>query len=196
MAISRVKTSSILQGFPKSRSLLAGNAAFIPGDYDSIATAVGTGSSATITFNSIPSTYDHLQIRFTGKGTGSAEVDSKIRFNSDTGSNYAWHQVYGYNTSAAAAVGTSQTYAIGFYTTGTNDSDVMGVGIVDILDYKNTNKYKTIRTLSGMNGTNGFIGLRSGLWQNTNAINSIDIIIDSGNWATTTQIALYGIKGA
>jgi hypothetical protein len=29
MAISRVKTSSILQGFPKSRSLLAGNAAYV-----------------------------------------------------------------------------------------------------------------------------------------------------------------------
>jgi hypothetical protein len=30
MATSRVKTSSILQGFPKSRSLLAGNSAYIP----------------------------------------------------------------------------------------------------------------------------------------------------------------------
>ena len=30
MATSRIKTSSILQGFPKDRSLLAGNAAFIP----------------------------------------------------------------------------------------------------------------------------------------------------------------------
>jgi hypothetical protein len=31
MAIARVKTSSILQGFPKSRSLLAGNTGYVPG---------------------------------------------------------------------------------------------------------------------------------------------------------------------
>ena len=85
-----------------------------PSSYESIATATGTGSSATITFSSIPSTYEHLQIRFTGKGTGSAEVDTSIRFNSDTGSNYAWHQVYGYGTSAAASNGTSTNKILGF----------------------------------------------------------------------------------
>lgn len=167
-----------------------------PSSYESIATATGTGSSATITFSSIPSTYEHLQIRFTGKGTGSAEVDTSIRFNSDTGSNYAWHQVYGYGTSAAASNGTSTNKILGFYTTGTNDSNVVSTAILDILDYKSTNKNKTTRMLSGLQGTNGFIGLRSGVWLNTAAITSIDIVLDSGNWATTTQIALYGIKGS
>jgi hypothetical protein len=33
------------------------------GAYDSIATVSGTGSSGTISFTSIPSTYTHLQIR-------------------------------------------------------------------------------------------------------------------------------------
>ena len=162
--------------------------------YFSIATATGTGSSSTISFTSIPNSYTHLQIRFTGKGTGSAEVSSKIRFNSDTGSNYSWHQLYGYNFSPGASNGVSVGGILGFYTTGTNDSNVVGVGVVDILDYTNVNKYTTTRLLSGMNGTNGYIGLHSGLWQNTAAITSIDIAIDSGNWATTTQIALYGVK--
>jgi hypothetical protein len=34
------------------------------GAYESIASATGTGSSATITFSSIPSTYQHLQILY------------------------------------------------------------------------------------------------------------------------------------
>ncbi len=68
MAVSRVKTSSILQGFPKSRSLLAGNAYFQPTAYESIATTtVGAGGTSTITFSSIPSTYTHLQIRGIGR---------------------------------------------------------------------------------------------------------------------------------
>ena len=177
-------------------SFLAGNPAVKFTSYESIATVTGTGSSATITFSSIPSTYEHLQIRFTGKGTGGAEVDTSIRFNSDTGSNYAWHQVYGYGTSIASSNGTSQNKILGFYTTGTNDSNVVSSAVLDILDYKSTNKNKTTRMLSGLRGTNGFIGLRSGVWLNTAAITSIDIVLDSGNWATTTQIALYGIKGA
>jgi len=38
----------------------------IPGSYEYIATATGTGSSPTITFSSIPQGYTHLQIRGTG----------------------------------------------------------------------------------------------------------------------------------
>lgn len=164
-----------------------------------IAMAIGNGSASTITFNSIPQTYKHLQIRFIGAQSGSGETDSYIRFNSDTGSNYVfYHQLYGYNTSASASADTSTTdKAIGFYITGTNDSNVIGAGVCDILNYTSTTKNKTLRTLSGMNGTNGFIGLRSALWKPSTpaAINSISITCGSNNWSTSTQIALYGIKG-
>ena len=72
--------------------------------------------------------------------------------------------------------------------------------IIDLLDYKNTNKYKTIRILSGVetnSATGEKVGLQSALWMNTNAITQIDITSDSGgNWTTDTQFALYGIKGA
>lgn len=48
--------------------MLAGNSFWNPWspstDYDSIATTtVGAGGAASITFSSIPSTYQHLQIR-------------------------------------------------------------------------------------------------------------------------------------
>ena len=48
MATSRIKTSSILQGFPKSRSLLAGNAFFNPvtPDVEYLVIAGGGGGSA------------------------------------------------------------------------------------------------------------------------------------------------------
>ena len=53
-------------------SFLAGNAAFVPGAYESIAsTTVGSGGVSTITFSSIPDTYKHLQIRYTARVTGS-----------------------------------------------------------------------------------------------------------------------------
>jgi hypothetical protein len=69
---------------------------------------------------------------------------------------------------------------------------------MDILDYANTNKYKTVRTLSGYdlnNATYGALRSYSGLWMNTNAITSIKFYADGVNLAQYSQFALYGIKG-
>jgi len=67
-----------------------GGAIPITGDYESIATAIGTGSSGTITFGSIPSTYKHLQIRSIQRvASGNAYI--KVQFNNDTNSNYTYH---------------------------------------------------------------------------------------------------------
>jgi hypothetical protein len=76
-------------------------------------------------------------------------------------------------------------------------ADAFGAGVVDILDYKDTNKYKTVRNLTGvdMNGM-GELGLISGLWRNTNAITSILFYPPANNIAQYSHFALYGIKSA
>jgi hypothetical protein len=85
---------------------------------------------------------------------------------------------------------------------GTSTGGSFGVSIVDILDYANTNKYKTVRVLSGVdfNGTlagyGGYVGPLSGNWRNTSAITSIKINAQTGNFTQYSQFALYGIKGA
>ena len=72
---------------------------------------------------------------------------------------------------------------------------MFSAGVIDILDYASTNKYKTIRTLTGQdrNGA-GTGGLYSNLWMNSNAISSVTFSPDSGNWVQYTQFSLYGIK--
>lgn len=175
-----------------------------PGDVDPgamipIATVSGTGSSGTITFSSIPQNYEHLQIRF----MVFSNVDGSnvgIQFNGDTGNNYSQHQLYGgtYPTTAAkgANANTSQPKGwAGSYDAGTRGS-YPTVGIIDILDYANTNKYKTMKALVGTdtNGTaNQEITLDSSLWMNTAAINSVALSI-GGNFTTASTFALYGIK--
>lgn len=169
--------------------------------FESIATATGTGSSGTITFSSIPSTYQHLQIRWVCRSSRVSTDDGiNLQFNSDTGSNYVRHQLFGDGATASASGGATQTnIPVGVATAASVASNIMGVGILDIHDYASTSKYKTIRSLSGddQNNTNGIIYLRSGLWQSTNAISSISLISSSSsNWTTQTTFALYGIKGA
>jgi hypothetical protein len=173
--------------------------------FESIATATGTGSSGTITFSSIPATYTHLQLRWIAQSNRAtyADDDFNIRFNSDASSNYAWHTMWGNGASTFAGASASQTLITCRNGSGsTAISYTMGVGILDILDYANTNKYKTTRFLGGddVNGTVAGYGgnavLASGLWQSTSAISSISITNGSAtNWTSLTSISLYGIKG-
>lgn len=195
MAITRAVASSITQGLPKQKTLLAGNSTILPGSYESIATVTVSSSVSSVSFTSIPSTYTHLQIRLIGNN--SATDAAYTTFNSDTGTNYTRHRLVGNGTAATAASGLTQTAivtnsgTIGFPST----ANCFGPSIMDILDYANTNKYKTVRTLSGVDiNSSGGVELASGLWMNTAAITRIDIAAYLGNWTQYSTFALYGIR--
>lgn len=174
--------------------------------FESIASATGTGSSGTISFTSIPGTYQHLQIRgimrSTAAGVGLDIVT--IRFNSDTtNSNYSYHALKGNGSTAGAEGGAnSPIYWTNCLPYDGVLSNTMGVVCFDIQDYASTTKNKTTRAIVGMENNNANAGitpeidLDSGLWRNTNAITRIDIVAGGGSFTTTTQFALYGIKGA
>lgn len=193
MSISSVKTGAV------GVSLLAGNAAYSPASYESISTVSLTANQTTISFTSIPSTYKHLQLRVSNYY--SMNDDSfYVTFNGDSGANYSWHLTEGHNTSTRSLGYSSQNYIsqwiAGASTSGT--SSYPGVGIIDIFDYADTNKYKTTRTVGGYetNGTSpvGLVGIFSGNWRSTSAITSISIV-GSGQFRADSKFALYGIKG-
>ena len=170
--------------------------------YESIATvAVGSGGSSSVNFTSIPSTYTHLQIRCLARTTHPSGTDGdylKMQFNSDTGSNYATHQISGDGSSVSAAAFTSQTamYPARAGATGLS-ANIFGDLIIDVLDYSLTTKYKTMRNLGGYDANgSGMIRFVSGLWMNTNAVTSIKIEAGSGSGLEQySSFALYGIKG-
>jgi hypothetical protein len=167
--------------------------ALLANSYESISTVtVGSGGSSSIDFTSIPATYTHLQIRAIGIGTGFAY--SYLGFNSDTATNYSYHQISGDGATVSAAGGGSTTL---IYTLqGASSATIPASGVIDILDYANTNKYKTVRLLAGYdkNGT-GELFFRSGNWRSTSAITSIKISPNT-SFAQYSSFALYGIKGS
>jgi hypothetical protein len=174
--------------------------------YESISTVtVGAGGTGSISFSSIPITYKNLQIRVlaqTNRGTYGID-EAKITFNSDSGANYAYHTLYGDGSSATSGALTSSNYMLsGSGNFGTTTGSNWGSCVTDILDYANTSKYKTLRSLGGAdaNGTVGGIGGRvslvSGLWQNTAAISTITLVPANGSsFSQYSSFALYGIKG-
>jgi hypothetical protein len=165
--------------------------------FDSIATVtVGSGGAANVEFTSIPSTYTHLQIRGMYKVTAVNGGSPRVTLNGDSGNNYAMHAINGDGSSVSVNDYSSADLfynGIGYQRTGQ-----FSVFITDILDYANTNKYKTVRTLAGFdeNGS-GAVGLLSALWQSTNAITSWKMVPQpTANFAQYSHFALYGIKSA
>lgn len=167
------------------------------GSYESIATVtVGGAGSTSIDFTSIPSGFSHLQIRGVGIGTGSSPnwYDAFMQFNGDTAANYSYHALEGDGVSASAGASANRSNMIVGYFGGVNASAI----VIDILDYKNVNKYKTVRALTGLNQNNANdrgILLVSNSWRSTSAITSIKIFPSSGSATQYSQFALYGIKG-
>jgi hypothetical protein len=189
--------------------MLAGNRQW--GDFESIATVtVGSGGTAEINFTSIPSTYQHLQLRYFGYSTRTNIVldTYEIRLGTgsiDTSASYSYHNLYGDGDAAGATAASSATTIQPVFCVGDDNasSQKSGVGIIDLLDYKDTNKYKTIRILGGFDingkfgsGTQygGRVGLTSGLWQKTTVVDAIRLYPTNGSWGQYSSFALYGIR--
>jgi hypothetical protein len=165
-----------------------------------IATQLLTGTATTITFSNIPSGYKHLQVRYISAWTGTSVGYGGIAyvFNSDTGANYAGHELYGTGSSTGAGGGANRNAGYMTWIPDSAYANTFGAGVLDILDYSNINKYKTGRCFGGFNrnfnaSANELIGMQSALWMNTAAITSITF---SGNtFAINSRFSLYGIKG-
>lgn len=165
------------------------------GSFESIATATGTGSSSTLTFTSIPQTYTHLQLRGILRASGTA-YDAGVQF-AVNGTNIARnHGLYGDGSAAGAYTGTNG-YLLQAFGGGATANAYTAI-IIDVLDYTNTNKYKTLRCLMGedSNGA-GYVMLNSGLATDTNAVTSLTLTWPvTGSWTSYSTVALYGIKGS
>lgn len=193
MAIRSLKSGSF------SRSTQVGNSIILPGDYESIATTTLSTSASSVTFSSIPTGFTHLQIRCSIKGSniyGSMRVGNG---SVDGGANYARHVFSGNGSTTAAysAASTSYMRFFGSYSDSAN-SAAPYVAVIDLLDYGNTSKYKTMRSLWGDDGNGaGEVGLYSGLWMSTSAINAITLYGSDGStsFGQYSHFALYGIRG-
>jgi hypothetical protein len=204
MGIRSLRTASISTG--AKRSKFWDQTATLAAGWMQIQTqTVPSSGSSTVTFSSISSEYKDLQFVIVCATDRAAAFESlEWTYNSDTTSgNYYAHQFYGDGTSQAAY--SSNNY--GFQTrlrgvdggiAGASSSNAFGVQIIDLLDYSNTNKYKTATVIGGveMGGSGGRVGMASGVWKSTNAISSVTFTMQGGTKFTQNSIfSLYGLKG-
>jgi hypothetical protein len=158
--------------------------------YFSLGTTTVTGSSvADITFTGIPSTFKHLEIRYSILCTSAS--DAWLQYNSDTASNYRHHQFQTNGVSVYSDQNTATKNLVGPIVA----SPSPACAIIQIMDYANTNKFKTSKTLSNAdNNGGGYATLVSGMWRNTNAISTIRFYA-AQNLLVNSKVSLYGIVG-
>lgn len=198
MAVSRLTQTTLQNGFEKFNRIWDERSAV--GSMEAISSVNLSSGQYSVQFDSIPSTYSHLQLRIMFKSSNSNDATPRLTFNAPYGlnstSDYGYHGIVSSDGSTVSAQSyTSQDgifLGLGFQKTGS-----FTVLIMDILDYANTSKFKTVRFLEGIeaNGS-GAVGLFSGLWRSTSAISSLSITHQgtSGTWTQYSSFSLYGIK--
>ena len=173
----------------------AGGAA---GSYELISTTILGSAAASVTFTSGAwSSYKHLQIRFTARHTaGVTSTTLFARLNNNTGSNYAWHRLRGNGSAVSSTGGGSQSDMEITQAPGSGSSaNIFSAGVIDIVDFASTTKNTTLRTLAGYPGTESYVTLNSGLFNNTAAITDVSLISNGTSFAIGSRFSLYGIKG-
>lgn len=159
--------------------------------YEPIATQTLNSAASTISFNSISNAYTDIVLIFNGIRTSGGDLDLTLRFNSDTGSNYADKELRGSSSGAQSFQNSNQT----FIRAGVLTLDRTTL-IANIMNYSNTTTYKT--TILRQDSTNTTYGLnaKACLWMSTSAINSITIGSGAGNIESGSTATIYGILKA
>lgn len=161
--------------------------------YEPLATTTLGSAQQTVTFSSISGSYTDLFL-VCNFGT-SGQTNAIMQLNGDTGSNYSITYVDGNGTTASSSRSTSDTkinFTRGSWYTSTGYSNII---TVNLMNYSNTNTFKTVLFRNGATdrGTMGGVGL----WRNTNAITSVQVLTDVGQTFSTGSIfTLYGITAA
>jgi hypothetical protein len=162
--------------------------------YEAIATATASGSTGTITFSSLPSTYTDIVLVISAGNTSSAP-SIQIQFNGDTASNYSFLELGGSGSAAISDKGSNLTSSVIAYfgapfTTLGNETVVS-----NIMNYSNSTTYKSYLTRA--NNAQFGVDALVGLWRSTAAITSFSLFNSNAtNFMAGSTFTIYGIKAA
>lgn len=192
--ITRAALSTVVQGQPKYRSMLAGNTAFSPTSFQSIETYTATGGETSITFSSVPTTFASLQLRGVMQRNTTNAMNWGLRFNGSSASDYSSYYLTG-NGGSVTGVETELFSTLLGFQLPNNTANIQGAFIIDLFDTGATDKFKTITYYGGydQNVVNNIIAFGTGQWISTAAITSITLYFLGDALAAGTSVALYGI---
>lgn len=157
--------------------------------YEPIGTSTLSTTVGNVTFTSIPATYTDLIVVVSG-GLDTLTNISCITLNGDNGGNYSYTALRGAGNAASSDRASNSVYSYG-----ANFTTTHSVYTWHIMNYANTNVFKTILHRGSQTTTE--IAAVVSTWRNTNAVTSVRV--DSGGarlFSVGSTFTLYGIKAA
>jgi hypothetical protein len=156
--------------------------------YTPLANVTLGSAASSLTFSSIPATYRDLIVVVSA--AGSTTLEGRLRLNGDSGSNYNYNRMSGSGSAATGADAANQSSAFLSAIAQATTTARMQMNI-NIMDYSATDKHTTIinRADQAENGTDAIVNR----WANTAAVTSVQILTSTGNWASGSTFALYGV---
>jgi hypothetical protein len=165
----------------------------MPATYEPIATTTLGSAASSITFSSISAAYTDLRLVLVST-SNSGNLNTRARFNSDTGTNYSYTQLYADGTGAYSGRSSNVAYApLDEDATSTTPPVML---TVDFFNYAGSTNKTYLQTMQMDKNGSGSVVRQVGLWRNTAAINTILIYTSTSNFAVGTTATLYGILRA
>ena len=175
--------------------------------YELIQTYTLGTNTTTVTFSSIPQTYDHLVLNMSNRSTRSDWIDEcRVIINNNAAAYYPQTGLFGYaTTTVSAASQTNRSYVGNVEMAGASTvSNNFSNSEIWFQDYKNTNMNRTFMWRTAVNNnqypstpSQNLVSFGGGHSQFTTAITSLVCNSATSNQiATGSTLSLYGIKQA
>ena len=152
-----------------------------------------TSAASSITFSSIPQTYDGLLIMTSLRSDRASVVDIlELQLNGAT-ANRSSRSLQGDGSAVTSSSYTSGRIALD--TAASSTSNTFGNGQIYIPNYAGSQaKSASIDSVSENNATNAYQQIYAFLWNDTAAVTSVTLIPNLGtNWVSLSAASLYGI---
>ena len=161
------------------------------------------GTTASVTFSSIPSTYNDLKLVVSARGDAAAyPVAINLKLNSDTATNYSYTNLLGtYSTAVSSTRASSQTVdAIPNVDGASATASTFGSWEIYIPNYNSTGSkpffgIDVIET-NDITAAHAEIQANAHLYRGASGISSITLTPDSGNFVQYSNFYLYGINNS
>lgn len=155
-------------------------------------------AQATITFNSIPTTFTDLVLLFSLRTsrTGDINADVALRFNGST-SGYTLKSLVGTGSSTASRTNPVNTTGISdvLAPASSTTANTFGNGLAYIPNYRSSNaKSVNIDVTNENNATSSWSQIIAGSWSGTDPITSITLTdLNGTNLVQYSSVTLYGV---
>ena len=178
---------------------------------EAIETVYLEADAAVINISSIPSTYEHLMLRWsmsalnTYSGGFMSLVAGYTELNGDTtGGNYRTGMMRGMQSGSSAsqflAIATDSGAPIMFTFSSAQPKQIYGPAVAYILDYSTTDKKTTVIQDRGTTFDESDYGstryLEGGVWNDTPVIDEIELSVSGGVIMRGSTVSLYGMNSS